>query len=264
MKYYVIENDLDRIKYFDRIGIDRIFVDLEKLGKEERQKDLDTVKSDHSIQDIRSIKPILKQAELLVRIDPLNDQSEKQINEVVHAGADIIMLPFFSTSREVEKFVAYVDGRAKTNILIETAPAFVRFRDILAVDGIDEVHIGLNDLGIDLNLKFMFEIIAHRFLVPLTQYLREKEMFFGIGGIAALDKGKLPGRYILAEYYKLGASGTILSRTFSKMYAEGKDNFKKEFMKLDSEWEKLSSKNHSFFEDNIKKINKIVNSIIES
>ncbi|WP_103665859.1 aldolase/citrate lyase family protein [Gracilimonas amylolytica] len=264
MKYYLIENDIDKIKHFDQIGIDRIFIDLEKLGKDDRQKNLDTVKSNHTIQDIYNVKPILKRAELLVRVDPINSNSKNQINDVIDAGADVVMLPFFKTAEEVQKFIDFVNGRAKTNILIETAAAFVRFKDILAIDGIDEVHVGLNDLSIDLDLKFMFEIIAHRFLVPLTQYLKEKGIFFGIGGVAALDDGKLRGRSILAEYYNLGASATILSRTFTKIYNKDADRFEEEYAKLAIEWSGLVNREESFFEDNIKEINKIVNSIIKS
>ncbi len=37
-------------------GVDRIWIDLETLGKEERQKGMNTVKSKHSIEDIKKNK----------------------------------------------------------------------------------------------------------------------------------------------------------------------------------------------------------------
>ena len=40
----------------DKYGVDRVWIDLEVLGKELRQKNLDTVKSKHSISDIERIK----------------------------------------------------------------------------------------------------------------------------------------------------------------------------------------------------------------
>ena len=54
----------------EKYGVDRIWIDLETLGKEERQKGMNTVKSRHSVDDIRKIKPLLTKAELLVRVNP--------------------------------------------------------------------------------------------------------------------------------------------------------------------------------------------------
>ena len=36
-------------------GVKRIWVDLETLGKEERQKGRNTVKSNHTVEDVRAI-----------------------------------------------------------------------------------------------------------------------------------------------------------------------------------------------------------------
>ena len=41
---------------------------------------------------------------------------------------------------------------------------------------------------------------------------------FGFGGIARLDEGALPGRYILGEHYRLNSSSVILSRTFHRQF----------------------------------------------
>ncbi|WP_305461450.1 aldolase/citrate lyase family protein [Photobacterium leiognathi] len=70
------------------------------------------------------------------------------------AGADIIMLPMFKTAGEAQSFIDYIDGRARTCLLIETSEALARIDDILEVPGIDEVHIGLNDLHLSLGLSF--------------------------------------------------------------------------------------------------------------
>lgn len=88
----------------ERYGVDRIWIDLETLGKEERQKGMNTVKSKHTVGDIKKIKPLLTKAEMLVRINPWHNGSEKEIDEVISAGADIIMLPMWKTPDEVENF----------------------------------------------------------------------------------------------------------------------------------------------------------------
>ncbi|MDE6218794.1 MAG: aldolase, partial [Muribaculaceae bacterium] len=95
-------------------GVDRIWIDLETLGKEQRQAGLNTVKSKHSIADIRRIRPLLDKSELMVRVNPLNPESRKEIDEVVEAGADYIMLPMYRTAEDVAEFIGMVGGRAKT------------------------------------------------------------------------------------------------------------------------------------------------------
>ena len=76
-------------------GVDRIWVDLEYLGKEDRQGGMDTVKSRHTIDDIRTIRPVVTTSELLVRINPIHDAGgcygsmEDEIEQVIDAGADV-------------------------------------------------------------------------------------------------------------------------------------------------------------------------------
>ena len=48
-------------------AVDRIFIDLEQIGKAERQEGMDTVQSLHSLDDIKKVKSVLSKAELLVR-----------------------------------------------------------------------------------------------------------------------------------------------------------------------------------------------------
>ncbi len=61
----------------EKAGIDRIWIDLETLGKDERQKNLNTVKSKHSIDDIRKVSEVLSISEILVRVNPWNRDSKE-------------------------------------------------------------------------------------------------------------------------------------------------------------------------------------------
>ena len=79
-------------------------VDLEHNGKAKRQKGRDTVISAHMFRIYGICEPIYKHS-LLVRINPINSFSKEEINEVIDAGADAIMLPFFKQKEEVEYFV---------------------------------------------------------------------------------------------------------------------------------------------------------------
>ena len=72
----------------EKNGVERIMVDLETLGKEERQKNMNTVKSHHTVEDVRSVSCVLTSSEMLVRINPWNECSKKEIEDVISAGAD--------------------------------------------------------------------------------------------------------------------------------------------------------------------------------
>lgn len=201
-------------------GVDWIFVDMEFIGKDDRQRGLDTVQNHHTIEDIREIKQAVKKSKVLVRVNPIHQEingyfsSKDEINAAVDAGADIIMLPFFHTVDEVATFLKYVDGRAKTCLLLETPEAVVLLDEILAIPGIDMVHIGLNDLHLAMGLKFMFQLLTDGVVEQLANKIKAKGIPFGFGGIARLNSGMLPGSYVLKEHYRLGSSMVIVSRSF--------------------------------------------------
>ena len=79
---------------------------------------------------------------------------------MIHYGADIVMLPFFKDEFEVETFIRYVDKKAKICLLVETPEAVENIDNILALTGIDYIHIGLNDLHLGYGMSFMFELLA--------------------------------------------------------------------------------------------------------
>ena len=91
LNLFYITNNPEVALIAEKYGVDRIWIDLETLGKEERQHGLNTVKSNHKIEDISRIKPLLTSSELLVRVNPWNEGSEKEIDSVIKAGADIII-----------------------------------------------------------------------------------------------------------------------------------------------------------------------------
>lgn len=203
-------------------GVDRIFVDMEYIGKDARQAGMDTVKSHHTFDDIRTIKQAINggSSRLLVRINPIHDatadycSTEEEIDNAIECGADILMLPMFKRPGDVERFLTAVDGRVATLLLLETKEAVESVDQILAVKGFDEVHIGLNDLHLAYKKKFMFELYVDGTLDWLTSKLREQQVRFGIGGIARIGHGMLPAEYVIGEHYRLGSKMAILSRSF--------------------------------------------------
>ena len=201
-------------------GVDRIFVDMEYIGKADRQGGMDTVQNHHTLEDVKTIAQTIKKAKLLVRINPIHEKSkdyissEEEIDRAIKNGADILMLPYFKTVREVETFLRFVNGRVKTMLLLETPEAVGVVDDILKLKGIDEIFVGLNDLSLGYGKKFMFELLRDGTVEELCYKFKKANIPYGFGGIAALGKGDLPAEKIIIEHYRMGSTSVILSRSF--------------------------------------------------
>lgn len=210
-------------KIAESAGVDWIFVDMEFIGKDIRQYGLDTVQNHHTIADVINIKNCVTKAQVLVRINPIHTamadyfSSKEDIDATIEAGADILMLPYFKTVSEVKKFLEYVSGRTKTCLLVETPEAALLLDEILELDGVDMIHLGLNDLHLALGMKFMFELLADGTVDRLAKKIKSKGIPFGFGGIATLEGGLLPGAAVLKEHYRLGSSMVIISRSFCNL-----------------------------------------------
>lgn len=216
MKYMLITNDPEAASYAESCGVARIFVDLERLGKLERQGHLDTLISQHSMTDVSAIRSRLTEAELLVRLNPLHEGSEAEVNAAIEAGADLLMLPMFRSASEVESFCQLVDSRAAVVPLVETKSAVDALPDVVKVPGVREIYIGLNDLHLDMGLTFMFEPLASGLVDEMVSIIKAAGLPFGFGGIARVGEGIVPGEMVLAEHLRLGSECVILSRTFHR------------------------------------------------
>lgn len=215
-----ITNRPDVALIAESAGVDRVFVDMEYIGKAARQGGMDSVQNHHTVDDVQKLRSVLTKTQLLVRINPVHEaseafvSSEEEINQVIAAGADIVMLPFFKTVEEVKQFLTYVDGRTHTMLLLETPEAVDCLEEILTIPGIDEIHIGINDLSLGYKKRFMFELLADGTVERLCQKIKWAGIPYGFGGIAAIGTGALPAQAILKEHYRLGSSMVILSRSF--------------------------------------------------
>lgn len=261
-----ITNNTEVGKIAEEAGVDRIFIDLETLGKEERQPNMDTVKSTHQIEDVWKMKNSLQKAELLVRVNKMNPNSPKEIEKVIEQGADIVMLPYFKTLEEIKTFLQIAAGRVKTNLLVETPEAVEKLDDILAVPGIDEIHIGLNDLHLGYHRKFMFELLADGTVEEICVKIKRKGIKYGFGGIASIGKGLLPAEHIIKEHYRLGSELVILSRSFcNASLISDLDEIREVFTNGVRElrmYEQEVQKAWEYFGKNQKEIARIVNQIV--
>ena len=220
MKLMYITNKPAVARIAENAGVDWIFLDMEVIGKAFRQSGLNTVQNHHTVDDIKRIRKAIKKSKLLVRVNPIHDavdnypSSKDEIDASIEAGADILMLPYFKTVEEVKTFIHLVNGRAKTLLLLETVEAANLIDKILEVPGIDMIHLGLNDMHLELGMKFMFELLADGTVERLGDKIKAKGIPFGFGGIATLDGGALQGSMVLKEHVRLGSSMVIVSRSF--------------------------------------------------
>ena len=275
LKLMYITNRIDVAKIADETGVDRIFIDLEYIGKEDRQQGLDSVKSYHTVSDIINIKKVIKNAELVARVNPMHEKtsdfmgSDYEINSVIDAGADLIMLPMYRALDEVEKFLRIVNGRAKTQLLAETPEACGIMKDTVKIPEVDEIHIGLNDLHLAYHKKFMFELLADGTVDKICDDIKKSDKPFGFGGIARIGYGILPAEYIIKEHYRIGSTRAILSRSFCnankvKNAYEIKDIFEKGIHKIRSTEETISNLTESELEKNRLEVIRLTNEIVKT
>ena len=273
LKLMYITNKREIAEIAEKAGVDRMFVDMEYVGKDARQAGMDTVKSHHTVSDVANVRGAIKKSELLVRVNPIHCKttydagSVDEINRVIDAGADVIMLPMYKTVAEVEEFVRIVNGRVKTMLLNETVEACDILDDVLKIDEVDEIHVGLNDLHLAKHKKFMFELLVDGTVDDICSKIARTDKKYGFGGIARIGYGLLPSEYVIAEHYRLGSSAAILSRTFCNAttfedVAEIENLFISEVDRIREKEKSISQFTVSEFESNRAIVSGIVREIV--
>lgn len=216
MEFLLIVSDPGIARFAHQSGVSRLFVDLEYIGKEQRQKGIDTWKSKQTLADVAIIRAAVPEGHLLVRINPLHDGTAAELDDVIERGADSVMLPMFRGTDDLAYFLDLLDGRAEAVPLIETASALEAATDFGRHLPLTRVHIGLNDLHLDLKQDFMFQPLTEGLLDEAASIFRENGIRFGIGGVARAGEGILSPEFLLGEHVRLGSDATILSRTLHR------------------------------------------------
>jgi Citrate lyase beta subunit len=215
-RFFFITNVPSLASFVWSNGVDRLFVDLEFNGKVARQGHLSTVISQHSFEDLLAVRRAVPAAEVMARLNPLHAGTKAEVDEAAAIGADVLMLPMFRSAEELREFCSIVDGRCRICPLVETVGAMEDIAAIADLPEISELHIGLNDLHLELGDAFIFEPLASGKVDRMAAVLREAGVRFGFGGVARAGEGLLPAELILAEHVRLGSDAAILSRTFHR------------------------------------------------
>ena len=208
-------DDPEEIALASAAGVDRIGPDLETWMKEDRQGGMGRRISSHDPDSIGLVDRNAGDAIPFCRVDPIHDGSAAQIDQVIRRGARQVMLPMFRTVEEVRTFVGLVNGRAHPVLLVETVAATIRLPQILQVEGVSGVHIGLNDLGIDSQMSNRVELLVSPWLDTICRTVRRSGLPLHVGGVASVADETLPipPEPVIARLLELGASGSLVTRS---------------------------------------------------
>lgn len=259
----------------EEAGVNRIFVDMEYIGKGARQGGMDTVQNHHTIKDIETIRGTVSRSKVQVRVNPIHDScvdynsTEDEIMQTIDAGADIVMLPMYKSIADVERFLKAVDGKARTLLLAETPESAKIMPEVVKIAEVNEIHLGLNDMHLALGKKFMFELLANGMVDELCDIIRPSGKKFGFGGIARLGYGTLPAENVIMDHYRVGSTMAILSRSFCNAdkienIDEVRDIFDCEVHRIREAEKLFATSTKEQFDANHQEVIKLVNHIVES
>lgn len=230
---FYITNNIIEAQIVDGLDINWIFIDLETIGKKERQIGRNTVLSNHTINDIHKIRSKINNTKILVRCNPIGEWSKDEFHEINSIGLeiDMVMLPYFKTIHEVKIFIDLLDtSKIEPALLVETLDSVTNLEQIIKIFPFKYIHIGLNDLHIERETTSMFEPYIDGLMDKITLILQNNNQNFGIGGIGKIGAKMSPTpECVLNEHLRLNSSGVILSRSFKGNFNEKtQDLFKKE------------------------------------
>lgn len=199
-------------------GVGGIIVDWEWIGKGQRQASADTQINRDTLDDLRRVRACTD-ALVICRINSYGVVTAEEVEQVIEAGADEILLPMVQTVEEVETVLEQVKSRCGVGILIETMAA-VRLVEDLGRLPLSRVYVGLNDLAIERTSPNIFTPLVDGTLERLRHHVHVP---FGFGGLTLPDRGHpIPCRLLIGEMARLNCDFSFLRRSFYRDI-EGRD-----------------------------------------
>jgi 2-keto-3-deoxy-L-rhamnonate aldolase RhmA len=216
IKLTLLSCELRWIEVAEASGVERIGIDIERIGKKERQPAaLKSRISNHELSDLRIITKHVKNAVPFVRLNSWHDSSPEEIETALDLGARCLMLPYFRRTTDAERFAETVAGRAEATLLVETGSAMMRLHELTKLPGISEIMVGMNDLHWDLQLTNRFEVAVSDILTCVSEQVRAAGLRFGLGGLASPKTPGLPlcPDLLIARYAALRVGSSWISRS---------------------------------------------------
>lgn len=202
----------------DSAGVARVGLDIEGMGKRERQAARPGLRlSGHRLESLPAVRAQLRQAQALVRCNPLHPGTADEVERALAGGADALMLPWFHSADEAGRFADIVAGRAEVSLLVESAGAVAELAAVTRVPGISDIVVGLNDLSLALGRPGPLALAASPVMEEIAAEVHAAGLPFGFGGIADPEHDALPvpPRLVHARLAALGATSALVARSFT-------------------------------------------------
>lgn len=210
MQLYLFSVDPEHVQEAIGAGIDGLVVDLERRGKALRQSGFDTEINLHTLDDLRRVRRATG-ARVICRVNSVSEGGLEELDSVVDAGADEILVPMVRSVAEVVQALELVGGRCDLGILVETIDA-VREAGGLASLPLSRVYVGLNDLSIERGSRSLFSAVCDGTLARIQQSFSQP---FGFGGLTLPWLGwPVPCRLLMAAMQRFRCDFTFLRRSF--------------------------------------------------
>lgn len=191
-------------------GVNGFIVDMENKGKQSRQAGFDTQINQNTIEDLIITRKNTDR-KVICRINGFSDHTPLEVEQVVQAGADEILLPMVRKPEEVLKTLDFINSRCALGILVETTDA-VLIAALLGSLPLSRIYVGLNDLAIDRKLPNIFMSVADGTVEKIRMNIYQP---FGFGGVTLPDRGEpIPCRLLMGELARLNCDFTFLRRSF--------------------------------------------------
>ncbi len=193
-----------------RNDVDGVVIDWERKGKDLRQQLYDTQISEHQSDDLRKVQQEKPKC-IVCRINAFHADSISEINLAIACGANEILLPMVTKTKEVEQVIELANGRVKVGVMLETIEALAIAQELNDLP-VHRFYVGLNDLAIQRGTRNIFL----PFIDGLLDELRPKiTRDFGVGGLTHPSLGNpIPCRYLIDRMKYYQCSFAFLRRSF--------------------------------------------------
>ena len=223
MKLTLISNTPEHISEAQAAGVARVMIDLERETKVARQRGMNLHLSDHTLDDLSQLSKLVQPDTLVVRTNSIHPGSRDESRAICeYSSVRYLMLPYFSSLNEVERFTEYLPQGIGAILLFESREALLLTEPILARFPVDEAFLGLNDLALSFHYPHLFQIFENDLFYQTLAALKVHGTPFGFGGVGNLLNRNMPidPKLFLSFQLCQGSTRGWLSRSFRSLFSE--------------------------------------------
>ena len=222
MKFIYFANHLDKVSLIDSLCDDLfITVDHETIGKSSRQP-LSARLASPDPTFFPELSSYSLRNKIGLRINSLDNLSVSELYCINSFKPDFVIMPMIKNHLCVLKLRSMLSQSISIIPLIETCSSLVDISSICSLPFIERVHLGLNDLSIQLGSDFMFNFLANDFFEYFCRTCISQNVSFGFGGISAPCNNndlRVNPYTLILEHVRVKSDCAIIARSLENMEA---------------------------------------------